>query len=179
MTKLFQSTYQTIEFPDSRQDLSRYERDVTYVFSKKDWETLVEELPDEWQGETICGFLCIHFGDEEELYAKARMRFGLRYKRVITLRLLDWLMLAQSWALSSNEKVRELAAWIAKREFFSLSCELFLITQDFLGMLTEEEENEIRSMIFKDFDVSSSHYTPGLRARYKSFRRKEEKKDGE
>ena len=74
MTKLFQSTYQTIEFPDSRQDLSRYERDVTYVFSKKDWETLVEELPDEWQGETICGFLCIHFGDEEELYAKARMR---------------------------------------------------------------------------------------------------------
>lgn len=46
-------------------------------------------------------------------------------------------------------------------------------------MLTEEEKNEIRSMIFKDFDASSSHFTPGLRARYKSFRRKEEKKDGE
>ena len=54
-----------------------------------------------------------------------------------------------------------------------------IVLGGFLGMLTEEEKNEIRSMIFKDFDASSSHFTPGLRARYKSFRRKEEKKDGE
>lgn len=179
MTKLFRSTYETVEFPDCRQDLSRYEREIAYVFSREDWAILLEELPTVWLGETICGFLCIHFGDEEELYAKARIRFGLRYKRVITLRLLDWLMLAQSWALSSNEEVREFAAWIAKREFFSLSCELDLITQDFLGLLTEVEENEIRDMIFKGFDATRSHHTPGLRARYKSFRRKEEEKDGE
>lgn len=179
MKKLFETEYALVEFPNTRDDLCRYEREVTYVFTKKDWETLVAELPDEWQGETICDFLCIHFGDESELYAKARWRFGLRFKRVMKLRMLDWLMLAQSWALSSNEEVREFAAWVAKREFFHLTGEVGLIVQDFLGMLKEEEEDKIKSQLLMEFNVKRSHFSRGLRHRYEEFRRKEGKKDGE
>lgn len=179
MTELFKGTYDTvIEFPDSPQDLSRYEREVTYVFSKRDWDTLVEELPDEWQGETICGFLCIQFGDESELYAKAKWRFGLKYKRVMTLRLLDWLMLAQSWALSSNREVRGFAAFIAKREFFTITQELGILAQDFLGILDSCEEEEVFDDLVKEFNFRQKHFAKGLRKRYVEFRR-EVKKDGE
>ena len=179
MTNLFKDTYRTVEFPHCRQDLSRYEREISYVFTKEDWDTLVAELPDEWHGETISGFLCTYFGDESELYAKASIRFGLRFKRVVTLRLLDWLMLAQSWALSSNEEVREFASWIAKREFFSIFGEVEILAQDFLGLLREEDEDELRSWLLNGFDAQSSQSSSVLRARYESFRRTEEKKDGE
>lgn len=178
MTELFKGTYDTvIEFPDKPQDLSRYEREVTYVFSKRDWDTLVEELPDEWQGETISGFLCIQFGDESELYAKARMRFGLRFKRVITLRLLDWLMLAQSWALSANWEVRGFAAYIAKREFFTITSEFGILAQDFLGILDSCEEEEVLDNLVKEFNFYQKNFARDLRKRYATFRRGE-KKDG-
>ena len=165
MKKLFKSTYETVEFPHCRQDLSRYEREVTFVFTKTDWDTLVAELPDEWQGETICGFLCAYFGDESELYKKARIRFGLRFKRVVTLRLLDWLMLAQPWAQSSNEEVRGFASWIVKREFFSLIGEAEILAQDFLGLLSEEDKDELRSWLLKEFDAQRSQSSNGMLAR--------------
>ena len=165
MKKLFKSTYETVEFPHCRQDLSRYGREVTFVFTKTDWDTLVAALPEEWQGETICGVRCADFGDESELYKKARIRFGLRFKRVVTLRLLDWLMLAQSWAQSSNEEVRGFASWIAKREFFSLIGEAEILAQNFLGLLSEEDEDELRSWLLKEFDAQRSQSSNGMLAR--------------